>query len=70
MSDLGEVLRRAQTDYDFYQALLTDPEPALSGYTLTASEREALTGDQPRLWQLAREAELRDRAPIENGGPP
>lgn len=40
--DVRRVLRRAQTDDEFYLSLRRDPETALSGYDLTDEERAAV----------------------------
>src|SRR3954447_5821729 len=50
ISDIAEVLRRAQTDYGFFLALQSDPEGALSQYSLTDRQRAAFIGDRSRLW--------------------
>ena len=53
VGDLREVLDRAQTDYDFYLAMLADPEAALAPFVLTEAERAALTSrDQDALWRV------------------
>jgi hypothetical protein len=63
MSDLQKVLDRVQIDYDFYLAILANPNAALGQFSLTQSERTALTGDNRALWNLI------SRLPVENGGP-
>lgn len=40
--EVRRVLRRAQTDDEFYLSLRRDPETALSGYDLTDEERAAV----------------------------
>jgi hypothetical protein len=54
MSDLRAVMQRAQTDYDFYLAVLGNPERALASYDLSQAERDAFTSDRPALWRVGR----------------
>jgi hypothetical protein len=51
MSELNDVLDRAQTDFDFYLALQADSDSALAPYGLTRAEREVLR-DPAALWRL------------------
>jgi hypothetical protein len=41
--DFRKVLHKVQTDFDFWNLLLVNPERALSGFRLTAKERAILT---------------------------
>ena len=52
MSDFREILGRAQTDYDFYLAMLRDPEKAISSYSLSKAESAVLTTDRTALWRF------------------
>jgi hypothetical protein len=72
VSDFTELLRRAQTDYDFYLSVLADPETALSPFSLTEVERAALTGsDQEAVWRLVSRAGITgDLTKVTSEGPP
>jgi hypothetical protein len=66
MSELRRVLDRIQTDYEFYLSVLTNPAEALVSYSLTETERSALTAsDKTALWYLV----LRETV-VNGGGPP
>lgn len=65
MSDLRQVLARSQTDFDFNLAVLSNLNEALASYTLSESERAALTGEGMALWNLIKEV-----LPEEDGGGP
>jgi hypothetical protein len=43
MAPVEDIIRKAVDDVEFRELLLSNPEQALSGYELTAEDREKLT---------------------------
>lgn len=61
--DVRAVLRRAQTDDDFYHQLRRDPAAALAGYPLTEEEQGALVRQDRSLYRyLVPEPAVPERA--------
>jgi hypothetical protein len=51
MSNVEQVIRRAVTDAEFRGMLLSDPDKALAGYTLTDEEAAKLRGLEPSFFE-------------------
>src|SRR5918995_1061169 len=50
--DLRKLLLKVQTDADFYNLLLVDPEQALADFEITAAERDVLLKRDRSIYQF------------------
>src|SRR5512147_1418068 len=50
--DLRKLLLRVQTDADFYNLLLVDPQQALNEYSITPTEQEVLLRRDQSIFQF------------------
>jgi len=51
-ADLRRLLLRVQTDADFYNLMLVDPQRALAGYSITPQEQEVLLRRDRSIYQF------------------